>query len=184
MTLTALCQVENQMQRVMIVGGPGSGKSTLARLLGEKTGLPVFHMDHLHWKPGWEPRDDEEKRLMALEIIAKDRWVFEGGMSSTYAERLARSDTMIWLDLPFALRFWRVIKRTVRDHGKHRPDIADGCYEGFHKETLPFWWFILRTRKKNRAVLEKMAIDAGAAKLVPLQTRKDVDEYLAKLDAA
>ncbi len=46
------------MQRVMIVGGPGSGKSTLARRLGANTGLPVFHMDHTHWQPGWIERED------------------------------------------------------------------------------------------------------------------------------
>lgn len=37
------------MQRVMIVGQPGSGKSTLARKLGEHTGLPVVHIDTIHW---------------------------------------------------------------------------------------------------------------------------------------
>ena len=36
------------MQRVMIVGQPGSGKSTLARRLGERTGLPVVHIDTIH----------------------------------------------------------------------------------------------------------------------------------------
>lgn len=41
------------MRRVMIVGHPGSGKSTLARAMGERTGLPVVHIDQIHWRPGW-----------------------------------------------------------------------------------------------------------------------------------
>jgi len=44
------------MQRVMIVGGPGSDKSTLAVMMGAITTLPVYHMDHIHWKPHWIER--------------------------------------------------------------------------------------------------------------------------------
>lgn len=40
------------IERVMIVGGPGAGKLWLARDLGRISGLPVFHMDQIHWKPG------------------------------------------------------------------------------------------------------------------------------------
>ena len=64
------------MKRVMIVGGPGSGKSTLARQLGAITGLPVFHMDHIHWKPHWVERDRADKDLMTRVVHAKDSWIF------------------------------------------------------------------------------------------------------------
>lgn len=39
-------------QRVMIVGRPGAGKSTLAGALGQRTGLPVVSIDHIHWQAG------------------------------------------------------------------------------------------------------------------------------------
>lgn len=55
------------MKRVMIVGQPGAGKSYLARAMGQKTGLPVQHMDMIHWKPGWVERDKAEKLAMDLE---------------------------------------------------------------------------------------------------------------------
>ena len=183
MTFTALCQVENAMQRVMIVGAPGSGKSTLAGQLGERTGLPVFYMDHIHWLPDWEERPRAEKRQMALDIIAQDAWIFEGGMSMTYAERLARCDTLIWLDLPVWLRFRRVVWRTIRDHGKRRPDIAEGCYEGFHKETLPFWKWIFATNKKNRERLRQLVEGAVGKNVHHLRSPRDVSAYLAVVDA-
>lgn len=66
----------HHMKRVMIVGGPGSGKSTLARQLGAITGLPVFHMDHIHWKPHWVERDRADKDLMTRVVHAKDSWIF------------------------------------------------------------------------------------------------------------
>lgn len=138
------------MQRVMICGGPGSGKSTLARIIGQRTGLPVQHMDHIHWKSGWVARPQSEKIPMALAVIATDAWVFEGGHSTTYPERAARADTLIWLDLPFHLRLWRVFRRTWRYRGQTRPDLPDGCPEGFYWHTLEFWYWIWTTRHTSR----------------------------------
>ena len=102
------------MKRVMIIGQPGSGKSTLARFLGERTGLPVVHIDKIHWKPGWNEREKEEKTALCQAVHARDRWIFEGGHSVTWEERRARCDTLIWLDFPLWLRVWRVVWRTLR----------------------------------------------------------------------
>ena len=44
------------MKRVVVLGAAGSGESTLARWIGEWTGLPVKHLDQLHWLPHWTPR--------------------------------------------------------------------------------------------------------------------------------
>lgn len=145
------------MQRVMIVGGPGSGKSTLARLLGDRTGLPVFHMDHIHWKSGWVERPADEKTRMAEEVHRRESWIFEGGHSRTYAARVARADTMIWLDIPVGLRLWRVIRRMLVTYGQSRPDLPDGCPERFSRETFEFVAFIWRTRRTARAKLKAIA---------------------------
>ncbi|WP_299730172.1 AAA family ATPase [uncultured Tateyamaria sp.] len=139
------------MQRVMIVGGSGSGKSTLARALGARTGLPVHHMDHIHWQPGWQARPRDLRRDMALEVENGAAWVFEGGFSTTYAHRLSRADTLIWLDLPVSLRLWRVTKRLLRHWGQNRPDMAPGCVEGIHGETWAFYRWIWDTRHSGRA---------------------------------
>ncbi len=61
------------MKRVMITGGPGSGKSTLAIKLADKSGLPLYHMDHIHYRPGWDPRSNEEKDILTHEIHMKDQ---------------------------------------------------------------------------------------------------------------
>jgi adenylate kinase family enzyme len=167
------------MKRVMIVGGPGSGKSTLARTLGNATDLPVFHMDHIHWKPGWQERTKGEKDVMTRQVHARDSWIFEGGHSRTYAERVLRADTLIWIDLPISLRLWRVVKRTIRDRGVTRPDLPDNCPERINMETLYFLNFIWRTRHTSREkVLE--IIDHPPAHLIVhhLQTAKDVRSFV------
>lgn len=141
------------MQRVMITGGPGSGKSTLARHLGGITGLPVYHMDHIHWTSGWVERSRAEKTAMTEAVHAKDKWILEGGHSATYQSRIARADTFIWLDLPVSLRLWRVCKRTFKFLGQSRPDLPEGCVERLNADTLEFAKFIWRTRKTSRAKL-------------------------------
>ncbi|WP_373636868.1 AAA family ATPase [Yoonia sp. BS5-3] len=171
------------MQRVMITGGPGSGKSTLARIMGQRTGLPVYHMDQIHWMPGWVARPDADKIPMVLDVIAKEQWVFEGGNSVTYPDRVARADTFIWLDLPVSLRFYRVVWRTIRDRGTVRPDMAPDCPEGFHGETWDFWKWIWRTRNTARAKLAAIAANPGHMKVHHLTSRSQVAAFIANLPA-
>ena len=144
------------MQRVMIVGGPGSGKSTLARDMGSQINLPVHHMDHIHWMPGWVQRPRSDRIKMAHGVERGDRWIFEGNFSSTFDHRATRADTLIWLDLPVSLRLWRVAWRSVRFYGQERPDMAPGCVEGIHHETLHFFRWIWDTRHTHRRKVEKL----------------------------
>lgn len=137
------------MQRVMIIGQPGSGKSTLARSLGAVTGLPVYHMDQIHWMAGWVERPRDQKLAKVHEVHAKNAWIFEGGMSFTWEVRLGRADTLIWLDVNWPVRTWRVFRRTVRGFGRTRPDLPENCPERFSFE---FYKWIWDTRHKGRAL--------------------------------
>ncbi len=169
------------MKRVMIVGQPGGGKSWLAREIGLRTGLPVFHMDLIHWKPGWVMRDDAERLAMATEVELREAWVFEGGFSTTYAHRLSRADTLIVLDTPFLRRVWRVFTRTLKQMGRSRPDLPEDCPERFDTE---FWTYIWRTRHSARAKNLALIDKAGGKKVYLLRSRRDVRRFLGTLDAA
>ncbi len=167
------------MQRVMIIGQPGSGKSTLARLLGEKTGLPVYHIDQIHWMSGWNERPKPEKIAMAMEVQNRDTWIFEGGLGATKEHRLSRCDTLINLDFPLPLRAWRVAKRTLHHYGKTRPDLPDGCPE---QVSLEFWKWIWDTREKNRlAGLRWMAKAEPDVAVHHLRSPSDVSRFLDSL---
>jgi adenylate kinase family enzyme len=140
-----------RMQRVMIIGQPGSGKSTFARRLGALTGLPVVHIDKIHWQPGWVERSRTEKDRLTREVHAREQWIFEGGHSRTWPDRLARADTLIWLDVPLPRRVWRVLRRTVTGLGRTRPDLPDDCPERLDRGFLEFLGYIWRTRASARA---------------------------------
>lgn len=144
------------LNRIMIVGQPGSGKSTLARELGTRSGLPVIHIDKIHWMPGWVERSGEEKTRLCNEAAEADRWVFEGGHSATWPGRIARADMLIWIDRAVGLRLWRVVRRSVTGRGRTRLDLADDCPESLRR--LPeFIHFIWTTRHSARAQLERLA---------------------------
>ena len=169
------------LRRIMVVGGPGSGKSHVGREIARRTGLPLHHMDQIHYQPGWVPRPMPEKIALARAVEAREDWVFEGNFSATYDERAARADLLVWLDLPVGLRFARVLWRTLRDYGRVRPDMAPGCPEGFHAETWPFWKWIFTSRRPQRAKILRLIADHPELAVVHLQRRVDVTGFLATL---
>jgi adenylate kinase family enzyme len=170
------------MQRIMIVGQPGSGKSTLARRLGARTGLPVVHIDQIHWQAGWIERPRAEKTRLCHAVEAQEAWIFEGGHSVTWPNRMARADLVIWLDIPVSLRFWRVFKRTLLHWGQNRPDLPEGCPEGFSRETLPFWRYIWRTRIIGRDNIARLIAKVPEGKpVVHLRGQGDIARFLNSL---
>ena len=167
------------MRRVMIIGQPGSGKSTFARKLGAITHLPVFHIDHIHWQSGWVERPGPEKDRLCAEVHARDKWIFEGGRSTTWPERLERADTLIWLDLPLGLRARRVLWRTLRYLGRTRPELPDGCPERFDWEFTRWIWDTRHSAK------EKMQTTFASAPLdknrYHLTSQRQVRDFLSDL---
>ncbi len=165
--------------RIMIVGGPGSGKSWLAGELHRISGLPVWHMDQIHWLPGWVERDRQEKDLLTRRVHARPDWIFEGGHSRTYRERAARADVLIWLDLPFWLRARRVLARSWRHAGRVRPDMAEGCPEEWGRQTTQFLRFMWRTRETSRLAIRRCLDTApDGLRVVHLTRAADTQAFL------
>jgi len=164
----------------MIVGQPGSGKSWLAVQVGRRLGLPVHHMDHIHWLPGWVERGRAEKERLCGAIEAGEAWVFEGNFTPTVANRIARADQVVWLDVPVALRLWRVTRRKLATLGRARPDMAPGCAEGWGPEAWAFYRYIWDTRRTGRERLAEQGRMAGS-KLRHLTSRADVADFLERL---
>ena len=129
------------MERVLIIGPCGSGKSTLARELAPRLGLPLVHMDQLGWQAGWIETDKATLGAGLAAAVAGERWLIEGNYGSTLAPRLARADTVSYLDFPIALCLWRLIRRIAAHRGRARPDMPQGCPERFD---AAFLWYVMR----------------------------------------
>ncbi len=166
----------------MIIGQPGSGKSTLARAMGALTFLPVVHIDRIHWEAGWRERSRPEKTRLCIEAHTKPAWIFEGGHSATWPDRLDRADTLIWLDLPVGRRMARVALRTARFYGRTRPDLPPGCPEQVNPE---FWRYIWRTRRTARDACARLFVRAHPDKATHhLRSAGEVRAYLAAFERA
>lgn len=163
------------MERILIIGCGGSGKSTLAERLGEKTGLPVVHLDKLFWHSGWVESAPEEIDEKISRETEKARWIIDGNYTRTLPMRLERCDTVIYLDFsPFAC-VRGVLKRVLTNYGKVRPDMGEGCPERFDREFLKWVWTFNKTKRPK---LYSMLEAAPDARVIVLKNRRMVRRFL------
>lgn len=106
-------------QKILVIGCAGSGKSTLSKELRDITGLPLFHLDNIWWRPDRSHISREEFDRKLDEILLTDRWILDGDYSRTYETRFQACDTVIFLDYPFDVCMNGIKERG----GKHRTDI-------------------------------------------------------------
>ena len=166
------------MERIIIIGCSGAGKSTLARQLGEKTGLPVVHLDALFWKPGWVEPDRGEFDAKMLAELEKPRWIIDGNYARTLALRLEKCDGVIYLDFPRWVCILGVLKRVLTTYGTVRPDMPEGCPERFDWEFIKWVWnFNRNNREKIRAQLDALP----GEKVTVLKNRREVKRFLAQI---
>ena len=166
------------MKRVIIIGCGGAGKSTLARKLGEKTGLPVVHLDKLFWKPGWVERTPEEFDPMIFAEMEKEEWIMDGNFNRTLPQRLSRCDTVIYMDFSRMACLLGVLKRVLTTYGTVRTDMGEGCPEHIDLDFLKWVWnFNKEKREENYRLLN----EATHAETIVLKNRRSVRRFLKEL---
>ncbi len=166
------------MERILIIGCSCSGKSTLARAMGDKLGLPVVHLDQLWWREGWVNTTREEFDNCLERELEKDRWIIDGNYSRTMDKRIARCDTVIYLDFSRWVCLLGMLQRVLGSYGKVRPDMAPGCPERFDWEFIRWIW---NYNKRNRPDNELHLAKARHAEKIVLKNRKQVRAFLQTL---
>ena len=164
------------MARVAIIGPGGAGKSTLARQLGEKTGLPVVHLDSVYWNAGWVETPKEVWAQTVRELTERGAWITDGNFGGTMNLRLAAADTIIFLDLPRVVCIMRVLRRFLKYRHQSRPDMAPGCPEKLDFVFLKWIWNYRRDRRPG--ILKRISEHATQARLVHLRTPAQVRRFL------
>ena len=164
--------MNNGRKKIAIIGNSGAGKSTLAVLLGEELQIPVFHLDKILWKPGWERTPEDEFVAKHQEIIEKDEWILDGvAYKSTYDIRFKRAEVIIYLDPPLEVCYENAKQRMEEEKIRPNPYVTENCpYEGdieenykvirlFHEEYRPLIFKYLEKHKEKSIVVKEFTIN-------------------------
>jgi adenylate kinase family enzyme len=170
------------MRRVVVFGTTGSGKSWLAERLAARHGLRLIELDALFWGKDWQPAPLELFRHRVEREIRDGDWIVVGIYGQVRDLTWRAADTLIWLDLPFPLVMWRLLRRTIR-RAITREDLwGTGNRESFvrtffSRQSILLW--AIKTHRKNRA---RFAIECeflGKDKtIVRLTSAREVERFL------
>lgn len=168
------------MERILIIGCGGAGKSTLARQLGKHLGLPIVHLDQIWWAPGnWQHREREEFDKLVIAELDKPRWIMDGNFNRTIPMRLAKCDTVIYLDFNRMTCLLSWVGRVIKNWGHARIDMAPGCKEWFDPEMAQWIW---NFNKQNRENYYRLLNEAEGIETIVLKNRRMVRRFLKNLE--
>jgi adenylate kinase family enzyme len=167
------------MRRISIVGATAVGKSTLAERLGTLLGLPAYHLDALYWRPGWVRTSDEEWGELVRDLVARDRWIIDGGFTDSMRMRFEAADTLIFVDLPRRVSFASVVRRRLLHSVRPAPGTAQGCRPMFNLRLLRWIWTFPQDHRP--VILEALSDYASGRNVVHLRSRADVRRFVRSL---
>ena len=173
------------MNRIAVVGATGSGKTTLARTLAQQLNIPHIETDSLYWGPRWTPIPLEEFRHRMDTATRGEQWVIDGNYSKVRDLVWGRADTLVRLDYPFLLVFWRLLRRSL-PRIFSREQLWNGNRETFRgmflsRDSLFAWLFQSYSRQKSAYPL--LVTDPMFLHLtfVRLKLPREADEWVNNL---
>ncbi len=146
------------MNKVIVIGSAGAGKSVFSRKLGEKTGLPVIHLDMIWHRPDKTHITRDEFDRFLEKTFKEERWIMDGDYSRTLEVRMQNADTIILLDYPVETCM-EGIKARVGVKREDMPWIADSIdglketVENYPTRELPIVYELIGKYKENREII-------------------------------
>ena len=173
---------DSPLRRILILGPSGSGKSTVCKRIGRILDIPAIHLDMHYWKRNWVETPKDEWPDKIKELISSEAWVIDGNYTSTLKIRTDAADTLIFLDMTRRLSYLRVVTRYLRNRGKTRPDVTEGCPEKIDWDFIKWIWDYPRTRKPMiLRFLEKLR---ASKNVYILHNQREIEEFLNALRIA
>ena len=168
--------------RINVVGTSGCGKSTVGKRIAERLNVPYIQLDELYWKPNWAESTDEELFPKLEKALSPDEWVLDGNYNRTTPIKWKRVQMVVYLDLPFRIVFYRIIKRSLR-RGIRNEELWHGNKETLWKHLFTrdsmILWTIKRftmNRKRYTELFEKP--EYSHIKFVRLCSDKEVEDFV------
>jgi len=166
------------VRRIAVIGNGGCGKATLARALGKHLDIPVHEVDEVQWLAGWRRAPLDEVALILDGWAAQDSWIIDGfGPWPVIDRRMARADTIVYVDLPFRTHLWWAARRQVASVVRRR------AWAG--QSAPPPSRLLFRTLRRVHAMrpqlLELVSKSGRTANLVHLRSPRKQTRRLAEI---
>ena len=170
------------MNKIIVLGPSGTGKTTVGRILGEKLGLRILHLDSVYWKKDWENINKIDFNNYMKDFFKNNsKWVIDGNYTHNkhFKYRLDLADTIIFLDFGTQVALKGIHERANKFKRTSRPDMAEGCNEGIDQVFLQYVAFYY----KKRAKLLKAIINKYKTKkqILIFKSRQEVKDWISAL---
>jgi adenylate kinase family enzyme len=165
------------MKRILVIGCSGSGKSTFSKELSHRLNLPLVHLDHLFWKPGWIEREYKIFEGLLQAEIEKKQWIIDGNYINSFPIRIKYADTVIFLDFNRWICTWRVIKRWLMQEGYQAID----CPQTMDWSFLKYVFWDYHGNIRNRA-LEIKKQYSSSINWITFKDSNEVKKWLLMLN--
>ena len=168
------------------------GKTTLGKALAAKLGIPFVELDALNWLPDWQERTGEEFKQLVQATVDDlgGGWVVDGQYGGKLGSSvLEKTDTLILLELPWKVAFWRTFKRALRrarDKNLICGENVESWRKLFSRDSLLWWSVKFRLngifKRSDARREERIRESGGAATVIRLTSARQLDDFYAAHD--
>jgi adenylate kinase family enzyme len=164
-------------RRILVTGNAGAGKTSVARILATHMGLPYVGLDQIVWQPKWVRTPIEERRLKEQAVANTPSWIVDG----VSQVMMQAADTVIFLDYPRYICFWRVFWRNLPYLFRSRPGLPEKCPEIRAVSLLAriIWNFPKLARPKILDACKK-----GNKRFIHVRSNRELNQILIALGAS
>ena len=157
------------MKKVIVIGCPGSGKSTVSRVLHNKTGIPLYHLDMMYWNADKTTVEKSVFLERLYDVLEKNDWIIDGNYGSTMELRMAACDTVIFLDYSLDVCLDGIKER----RGKPRSDMPWIETE----EDAEFIEFIKSYNEQQKPKVLEVLEKYSDKNIIIFKSREQADEF-------
>lgn len=167
--------------KIAVIGYSGSGKSTLAAFMAKRYGLPVLHLDTVHWLPGWQERERaDEERIVNDFMNMNDGWVIDGNYRKlSFDRRMREADRIIFMNFNRFTCFARAYRRYRTHRGKTRDSMTKGCPEKMDREFA--LWLLFKGRTKARRAIFEHVLREHLQKTRVIRNQRELSAYIKEM---